>query len=61
MQISSFVRFNRNGMLIAVATLDKIKILANSDGAMLLSTMNDHSFSASSAAKVKTCLDHYFS
>ncbi|GKC87903.1 topless-related protein 4-like protein isoform X1, partial [Tanacetum coccineum] len=34
--ISSFVRFNRSGMLIVVATLDRIKILANPNGVKLL-------------------------
>nr|GEZ94022.1 topless-related protein 4-like isoform X2 [Tanacetum cinerariifolium] len=49
--ISSFVRFNRSGMLIAVATLDRIKILANPDGVKLLNAMKDDPFHASGAAK----------
>ena len=61
MQTSSFVQFNKNGMLIAVPSQDRIKILANPDGLKLLSTLNDHSSDASSAAKVKTFLGHYFS
>lgn len=63
LQSSPCIRFNKEGMLLAVTTNNKgIKILANPDGVRLLRSMENRSFDASrvassSAEKVKMFLD----
>lgn len=56
-QASPSIRFNKEGILLAVSTNENgIKILANSDGIRLLRTVENRSFDASrvaSAAVVK--------
>lgn len=62
MQSTPCIRFNKDGMLLAVTTNDNgIKILANPDGVRLLRSMENRSIDASrvassSAVKVKTFL-----
>jgi hypothetical protein len=47
-QASPRIRFNKEGTLLAVSTLDNgIKILANADGLRLLRTLENRSFDAS--------------
>ena len=47
-QASPRIRFNKEGTLLAVSTLDSgIKILANADGLRLLRTLENRSFDAS--------------
>lgn len=57
LQASPSIRFNKEGILLAVSTNDNgVKILANSDGVRLLRTMENRTFDASrvaSAAVVK--------
>ena len=65
MQTSPFVRFNKDGMLLAVSIhANGIKILANPDGVRLLRTTENRSLDASgvafaSVAKVKTFLNPF--
>ena len=60
-QASPRIRFNKEGTLLAVSTVDNgIKILANADGLRLLRTLENRSFDASRNAtetvtKVITC------
>lgn len=57
LQASPCIRFNKEGILLAVSTNENgVKILANSDGIRLLRTVENRSFDASrvaSAAVVK--------
>jgi hypothetical protein len=47
-QASPRIRFNKEGTLLAVSTLDNgFKILANADGLRLLRTLENRSFDAS--------------
>jgi hypothetical protein len=47
-QASPRIRFNKEGTLLAVSTVDNgIKILANADGLRLLRTLENRSFDAS--------------
>lgn len=51
LQASPSIRFNKEGILLAVSTNDNgIKILANSDGIRLLRTVESRTFDASRAA-----------
>ena len=51
MQASPCIRFNKEGILLAVSTNDNgIKILANPDGIRLLRTMENRSFDPSRVA-----------
>lgn len=60
LQASPCIRFNKEGILLAVSTNDNgVKILGNSDGIRLLRTMENRTFDASrvaSAAAVKVKL-----
>lgn len=60
LQASPCIRFNKEGILLAVSTSDNgVKILANGDGIRLLRTMENRTFDASrvaSAAAVKVLL-----
>lgn len=64
MQASPCVRFNKEGILLAISTNDNgIKILANPDGVRLLKSKENRSFDASrvtssSVAKVETLLEY---
>lgn len=57
LQASPCIRFNKDGILLAVSTIENgVKILANSDGVKLLRTVENRTFDASrvaSAAVVK--------
>ena len=51
LQASPCIRFNKEGILLAVSTNDNsVKILANADGIRLLRTMESRTFDASRVA-----------
>ena len=51
MQSSPCIKFNKEGILLAVSTEDNgVKVLANSDGIRLLRTVENRSFDASRVA-----------
>lgn len=51
LQASPCIRFNKEGILLAVSTNDNgVKILANSDGIRLLRTVENRTFDASRVA-----------
>lgn len=51
MQASPCIRFNKEGILLAVSTNDNgVKILANTDGIRLLRTVENRAFDASRVA-----------
>jgi hypothetical protein len=63
MQASPCIRFNKEGILLAVSTSDNgVKILANAEGIRLLRTVESRTFDASrvaSAAAVKVNIFKY--
>lgn len=65
LQASPCIRFNKEGILLAVSTSDNgVKILANTEGIRLLRTVENRTFDASrvaSAAVVKVKLFKYSS